>query len=341
MSGSYRVFYPVEEVSIGPVAATSGTYIPLHGLQSCTTNTNFNIEYIFELGQIDIYDALENLPNVEMTLEKAFDGYPLIYHAASSDANGSSLNQRTIKPCDVTLSIFSDQQNSASGLPITQVYTSGMFINSVAYNMPVNGFFKETVTLVGNDRLWKTSSFAFTGAFNNNDAAASGVQRRSNFVMGAAPTGSVFPTNINGMTVSNGSGYNVLTSGQYGSHIQDISISCNLARENLLELGRLKPYYRFARFPAAVDCNISMIAAGSTPGDLINASSNGGDITAQPILLFTQDGTQFNLGVKNRLISTSYSGGDVGGSPVIVTYNFQNYNDLIVLDAADPAGFVS
>jgi hypothetical protein len=337
---NYRVYYPVHYVALGEEGAASGTaFEPIHGLQSVNMTTTFNLEQVFELGQLDIYENIENLPNIEMTLEKVLDGYPLMYHLASPNATSKTLNGRTVAKADAVLSLFADTNESSTGTPLSQVYCSGMFINSVNYTLPVQGQCRESLTLVGNDKAWRTSGFTFSGHFNGSDTPASGVQRRQHVKMGnAAAGGSIWPTNIPGMTVVSSSGYNVETAGQFGAHLQDVTIGVNLGREDLLELGRLKPYYRYARFPTPVDCTINLLPAGNTPGDLVNASSDGNNLSNQPITVRLSDGTVFDLGTKNKLQSVTYSGGDTGGGPVTVAFAYQNFNKLDVISASDPAG---
>ena len=345
MAGNNRVLYAVHYVALGPWASASGT--PIHGLQSVSLTTTFNLEQVFELGQLDIYENIENVPDIEMTLEKALDGYPLIYHLATPNATSETLLNRTNQRCDAILSIFSDDQDNASGTPKVQAYCSGMFVNSLNYTLPVEGNATESVTLIGNDKLWISGSgtvwlggtgFAFDGHFDGTDSPPSGVQRRQDVIMGSAPTGSVWPSNLTGMTIVQGSGFNVEAADSFGAHLQDTTISVNLGREDLFELGRRKPYFRFVSFPTAVDCTINMTAGGTLPGDMIEADSDVDNLTNEPILIKLEDGTHFDLGAKNKLQSVTYSGGDTGGGVASIAYNFQNFNTLNVTSVADPAG---
>lgn len=336
---NYRVFYPIHYVALGSEGAAGGGYRPIHGLQSVNMTTTFNLEQVFELGQLDIYENIENLPNVEMTLEKALDGYPLIYHLATPTATSKTLLNRSNQKCDSVLSIFSDSQDNASGVPLTQAYCSGMYLNALNYTLPVQGNCTENVTLVGNDKIWRTSGFAFNGHFTGNDAPASGIQRRQHIKMGnAGAGGSAWPTLIPGMTVAGGTGYNVETNGQFGAHLQDVTIGVNLGREDLFELGRRKPYFRYATFPVAIDCTINMSVGGTTPGDMVNALSDASNLTNETIIVKLADGTIFDLGNKNKLQSSTYSGGDTGGGVATVAYAFQNFNKLDITHPADPAG---
>jgi hypothetical protein len=223
-----------------------------------------------------------------------------------------------------------------------------MYINSLNYTIPVQGFCRESVTFVGNDKIWITSSgtvwngktgYAFNGAFSGTDSPASGTQRRQMVKMGnAASDGSIWPSIIPGVTVSNGSGYNIQSAGAFGAHIQDVTISVSLGREDLYELGSRKPYYRYANFPTAVNCTINVTAGGSAPGDLVNANSAVDNLTNEPILIKLSDGTKFDLGTKNKLQSVSYSGGDTGGGVVTMSFQFENFNKLDVTSPSDPEG---
>jgi hypothetical protein len=348
-NANYRVLYACHYCAIGPEGSQSG--LPVHGLQSISTSTSFSLEQVFELGQLEIYENIESLPNVEMTMTKVLDGQPLIYHLASRGATSKTLLNRSNRKSDVILSIFSDAQDSASGTPVVQAYCSGMYLSSLNYNIQVQGQSTESVTLVGNDKIWIKSSgqvwngktgFAFNGHFNNTDApvGSQGTIQRQDVKMGnAAAGGSVFPTQIPGVTVTGGSGYNVLTSGYFGTHFQDITIACNLGREDLYELGQKKPYYRYANFPTAVDCTINIVAAGTQPGDMINADSNVDNLTNEPIVIRLADGTTFDLGTKNKLQTVTYSGGDSGGGVATVSYQYQNFNILNVTNpTTDPEG---
>ncbi len=333
-----RIYYPLNYVALGREASPSGAS-PIHGLQSVSLNTSFNLEQFFELGQLEVYDNVENLPSVEMTLEKVLDGYPLIYHLASQGATTKTLANRSAVKSSAVLSIFSDAQDNSSGLPLVQALCSGMYIGSLNYTFPVQGNCTESVTLVGNDKLWKNSGFYFNGHFTTGtDSPASGLQRRQHVVMGAAPTGSVFPTNLPGMTTVSGSGYN-LDSGGFGSHVQDITVSTNLGREDLFELGRRRPYYKYANFPVAVDCTINMTPAGF--GDAITADSESvSNVSNQPIRIRLLDGTVFYLGTKNKLQSITFNGGQASGGVASVSYSFQNFNILEVTSLSDTEGLI-
>lgn len=342
---NYRIYYPLNYIAIGPHASASG--IPVHGTQSVSTTTSFNLEQVFELGQLEIYENIENLPAVELTAEKVLDGYPLIYHLATTDATNAGLLSRSNQRCDIILSLFSDDFENASGVPLVQAYCSGMYVDNVNYNLVVQGNATESVTFVGNDKLWVTASgqvwhgktgFAFEGHFDGNDSPASGVQRRQDVKMGPhTDFGSVWPTNLPGVTVTAGSGYNLESAGVFGVHIQDVSLSTSLGREDLFELGRKTPYYKYANFPVAVDCTININAGGSQPGDMIDADSKVDNLSDEPIIVRLADGTVFDLGTRNKLQNVSYTGGGTDGGIATISYQYQNFNKFSVTSPSDPA----
>ena len=80
-------------------------------------------------------------------------------------------------------------------------------------------------------------------------------------------------------------------------------------------------------FPVEVTSEFEVISAS---GDLVDVSSSAPTVTDQSIIIVLTDGTQFNLGSKNKLASASYTGGDTGGGNVSVTYSYSNFNDLSI-----------
>lgn len=348
MAGNNRIFYPCESVSIGPFCSASG--VNVHGLQTASMTTSFNLQQAFEIGQLDIYEQIENLPSIEVSLEKCLDGYPMLIELTTRGRTGTDLLARSNQRCDVFFNIFSDSLSAASGFPVTQVYASGMYLNNISYKIPLVGPITESITLVGNDKLWISSAnqiwsnqvpgsgFAFTGGFTDTDAPLSGIQRRWSIIMGSGVTNqSVWPANLPGMSVVGGSGYNVQTNGVFGSHIQEVDISTSLNREDLLELGRVRPYFKYAKFPTAVNTSISTTAGGTLPGDQINVSGDSfNNTTDQSIIIHLADSTCFDLGVHNRLSSINYTGASTGGDNVTITYSYTGYNHLSITSNTDP-----
>jgi hypothetical protein len=345
-----RIYYAIQQVELGH----AGGKQPLHGLQSAGITTNFNLEQVFELGQLSIYQNVEGIPDIEVALNKVLDGYPLIYVLATEGGTGINAGLVAVSPTlpgrqnartDMRLSIYPDTQTSATGNSIASVVCSGMYVSSVSYTFPVDGNFTEDVTLVGNDKIWGA---VVTGQFADNDdipEALEGVNRRQHLQMPLCR----FPTQIPGI---NNTGINVLQGNGSGHavHFQNVTVSTDLGRETINELGTFAPYHRFVTFPVEVTSEFEIIAIN---GDQINATENGYftgtqddyavatpqdtgcdnprfNLLDQTIYLETCEGTKIYLGTKNKLSSVNYTGGDTGGGNVSVTYSYTNFNDFVV-----------
>lgn len=351
-----RIYYAIQQVQLGPAA---GSPTAVKGLQSVGITTNFNLEQVFELGQLAIYQNVENVPDVEVTLNKVLDGYPLIYVLATETGTSVATGLTAVDPsipgrqnarCDMRMAIYPDTQLAASGNSIHAVTCSGMYVSSVSYTFPVDGNFTEDVTLVGNNKVWGAT---VTGAFNNNDAplAAQGVGRRQFLNMANCR----FPTQIPGIT-SSGTNNSIGGGSGFGAHFQNITVSCDFGREAIQELGTFAPYHRYVTFPVEVTSEFEVLAVS---GDNINATESGyyvgltgttpagtstpqcsgrHNLLDQTIFLETCEGTRIYLGNKNKLTSVNYTGGDTGGGNVTITYSYTTYNDLYVAHSGGPLG---
>jgi hypothetical protein len=348
-----RIYYAIQQVVLGKAAGSLNTdKFAVHGLQTVGITTNFNLEQVFEMGQLAIYQNVENVPDIEVTLNKVLDGYPLVYALATEEGTSVGTGLTAVNPtipgrqnarCDMQLGVFSDTNISSSGTAMTTVTCSGMYVSSVSYTFPVDGNFTEDVTLVGNNKVWGTGT---TGAFNgNNDApaAAQGVARRQFLNMANCR----FPTQIPGISASGTN--NALGGGSgFAVHFQNITVSCDFGREAINELGTFAPYHRYVTFPVEVTAEFEVVAV---TGDMINATESGyysgltgttvadantpqcsgrHNLLDQTIFLETCEGTRIYLGTKSKLTSVNYTGGDTGGGNVSVTYSYQTFNDFVV-----------
>jgi hypothetical protein len=385
-SSNKRVFYATQGVAIGDMGATgvkdawgtsnggtfvgSGNMIIMHGLQSVGVNTNFSLEAVQELGQLSIYENVEDVPDIEATMERVLDGYTLAYHAATITASDPTLSGRANARADLRMIIGLDTDSAVtSGDSLAaELYCSGMYWSSCSISLPTDGNFTESLTLVGNNKKWITSTggagillgaggvvnsvFAFGD--DSPDSPDSGVLRRNNFLTGSGVVTrggngfvTVLPSFItgisnNGSTITSANGYasfkNCGTVNTDNVHVQSISFSVDAGREAINQLGTYAPYYRYVNFPVQVSTEISVIAVG---GDNIDAVENvpaGGNLSNHTIQVCLDDSTVIQVGNKNKLTSISYGGGDAGGGNAEITYSMQNNNDFVVLHSGDPMG---
>jgi len=351
-----RIYYAIQQIRLGNTTNTD----EIHGLQTIGMTTNFNLEQVFEIGQLEIYQNIEEVPEIEVTLNKVLDGYPLCYVMATengadgitaSQAVGPTLTGRQNARCDMELSIYPDSKESADGDSLESNYSvvtcSGMYVSSVSYTFPVDGNFTEDVTLVGNDKIWSAKATGI-GQFDNSDtpAASTKVNRRQHLDI----PNCFFPVEIPGVNDLGKLDDNSDSGEGFSTHFQNITVSCDLGRETINELGRFAPYHRYVTFPVEVTAEFEVLAV---QGDGIQATESGFykeddegnaveagasdtgciyrfNLRDQKIYLQTCEGTKIYLGDKNKLSSVNYTGGDTGGGNVTVSYSYTTYNDFTV-----------
>jgi hypothetical protein len=352
-----RLYFACEALGFAPDGSNS--YVSAHGVQSVGVTTTFNTEPVFELGQIKIYENIENIPDVEVTMEKVVDGYPLLWHLATRGSASVDLAGRSNAKTTVALSLFPDTNKSASGTPVASLNMSGLFASSHSISIPVEGNISESITLIGNNSVWKTGATSlYSGNFDNTDRPlaitynSGGIQRRENVLF--TPTVAILDANnqVNASSTSpftvlppdvagiSASGTNVQSSDgtQYSCSIQSINVSVNLGRDQILELGRRTPYFRFVTFPVEVTSEIETI---SKSGHWIGAQevgpyTGGNNTRSATIKVALQDGTFIDLGTENRLTNITLGGGDTGGGNQTITYSFSTYNDYTIIHPQDP-----
>jgi hypothetical protein len=136
--------------SSGDVGQYIGWEVPL-GVQTVSIGTAFNTEDVFTLGQLDAYENVEGIPEIEVAVERVLDGTKPLWLTVT-DPDFTTLKGRTADyKVDVALSVYPDSQDSAIGTPDSTVVASGSFISAWSVSMPTDGNFTESITLVAND----------------------------------------------------------------------------------------------------------------------------------------------------------------------------------------------
>jgi hypothetical protein len=333
-----RVAYSVYAVGFAKLGTT--TFTPVRGLQSVTLNTNFNLEDVFEIGQSNTYAIIEDLPDIQVSMQKKLDGFPLIYHLATNGATLGSISGRSNVQTIMALSIFNDVQDNASGTPLTQCECSGLFYNGGTWTFPADGDATEDANLVGNNKVYKSSSFTFAGAtlnsiFTGNDAPAYGsTVRRQHFDWGTSRVPKLLPG------ISSSGTNDADSNGFYKCSVQNVSVSFDLGRQSINELGHKGPYFRYPNPIVEVTSTFEVV---SKSGDITSATEAGilgygYNLLDETILIKTLESTQLNLGSKNKCQSVSQGGGDTGGGLQTLSFTFVNKNSLVCTHSSDPSG---
>ena len=112
-------------------------------------------------------------------------------------------------------------------------------------------------------------------------------------------------------------------------HLQTITVTADIGRDDIFELGSKRPFTKYVTFPVEVTTAIEVV---TSQGDLVDATSEvdcGPDQTANnTIIIRTCDGMQVDLGDSNVLTTIDVGGGEAGGDNMTVTYNFSSFNVL-------------
>ena len=363
MAANRRIFFATQALGFAPLGST--TFINLHGGQSAGINTNFTLEAVMELGQISIYQLVEQIPEIEFNAEKKLDGYPLLYHLMTQGSLAGTLVGRSAQRSNVALSIYGDTQSSASGTPVAQAFVSGLYWSSVNYSFSTDQTLTETISAVGNDITWLNSAFTYTPTYNNADtpfalAGSGGVQIRRDIIfypiLGAGDPNfaketsstldvngqlaaflTILPPDVNGISSSGTNDRD--SSGNFKTHVTQINAGCSVGRDALLELGRKEPYFRFANFPVEVNYDITTI---SLLGAQVNASELGLDglgnnLVNRSCRIRVREGTYIDLGTKGKLSGVTYGGGGADGGQVTTTYSFRTFDDMTISHPSDPS----
>lgn len=365
MAANKRIYYAIEGVGFAQLGNT--TYTAMHGVQSAAASCSFGLEPISELGQASIYENVEVVPAVEFNLEKVLDGYaPLWCQATAGAANGTlqgRFNQRTT----IALNVYGDTQSSASGVPISATVCSGMYPVNPAFNLTTDAISKETLGFQGNDKLTISSSFPFNPQFLNTDvpfaqtSGSGGVQRRRDMIfypqgmagsLGTLENGSaldangqviafltILPPDIPGISPSGTNDRD--GTGAFGAHVQSISCSCQLARQDIFEFGRQGPYFKYPVTPVQNTCEISVIGTlsdnvSAAAEGILTGINTGFNLVNRTIKIRMREGLWIDMGTKNKLTSIGYQGGGTDGSNLVYTYSYQNNNDFTVTHPQDP-----
>ncbi len=316
------------------------------GIQSVGITTNFALSQVFQMGQLELYDRVEEVPEIQVTINKVIDGTCPLYLLCmgGEDTVGTNSGKPLVaianNRVNVRLGIFSDINGAATGLARTYVDMSGMYLSAFTYTFPIDGNATEEVTLVGNAKVWNSgilggnlgagvTSYGITGS-----GSSPNTMIRSNVSI----AGSELPSGIGGIAIPTG------TTPTLTPHIQSVTISSTLGREAIKELGRFTPYYRYVNFPLEITSEFTIIgtdgdnvnAEDFNDGILCNAAPHNGiygyrNLVEKEVRLLIvgtgcNDKLQLDLGKKNKLTSVNYSGADTGGGNATVAYSFSTFN---------------
>lgn len=283
-----RIFYACQAVALNGATVA--------GAQSVGITTSFDLEPVFQLGQVKPVDILTVTPNVEITVSRALTSQNLTMWSGDFISN--------VGAADKTLCItIGDDASPLLTAGTASIYCTGAGISGVTYTFPVDGIFTEEVTFVAQHKQIGGCSAVVAGADTTSKA-----KTRQHYQSGAPS----LVTNAGNLT--------------------NITISTSIGRENLFRLGQWQSYHNYANLPAEVTVEFE-VSATSLDGIAIGAvascsSPTGGAFDEQNIVL-NICGKTFTM-EKCKLSNVTYGGGDTGGGNSTINFTYTTYNNLTV-----------
>ena len=300
-----RVFYASQGVAVG---LSGGTATTVTGAQSVTMNTNFNIEQVFQLGRLEVYDNVVGDPTVEVTINKVLDGKPLLYNLAVGSGSIVATSDKVSKVVFVVGKDTAEDLDEANN-SFTSITCDPIYLNSLSYNFSVDGDFTEEASFIGLSKVaGATGLTAPASGFENRQT----VLRRQNL----NTSGSTLPAAVS------------------GANITSISFSADFGRESMYKLGQFKEFHRYVNFPLEISLDFEVIADNldTYDIDIPDSACSGLNLPKEDITLQFCDSTGTNVyqfGFKNAtLTSVAFNGGDTGGGNAALTYSYTVYNSF-------------
>jgi hypothetical protein len=336
-----RVFWAGETLAIdtdvnrlgNPQAANANN---VRGIQSVGITTTFNLEQVFQLGQLSVYEDVEDIPDIEISIERVLNDDKSLY-ILSGATSASTLTQNQNVQCDLYFSVYPDTQDNADDVaPVAQAHCSGMYVSSMSWTFPTDGNCTESFTFVGNGKKWNSTGGSPT-TFDSGAPAGlptsveeAKIWRRQQIAF------TTMPASVNVMDGTTGL-----------AKVTNASVSIDLGREAINVLGKKLPYYRYVTYPVEVTCELEVLVrdaslATDRKADGTNAlvdpgGGTGSNVTDEAIK-FT--GTkrsatsnnavtkEWDLGSKNKLTGVTWGGGTTGGENASITFSYRNFNEF-------------
>lgn len=319
-TNNVRTFYACQSVAaagpsgsdgtVGGVASASAEVVD--AVQSLGVTTNYNLEPVYQLGRIAAGDQFENNPEVEVSITQAITDSSDLYTYLMGEG---SLAESSDNRGELQLFIYS-QTGDANGASLAKAIIRPAYLSSVTFNFPADGNSTADYTIVGNSKTITHGDLADKRPTED----LTGIIRRQFINRGSSSF-----TNEDGL----------LGALPANSKIQNVTISVDLGRENIYQLGETLPFTRYINFPVEVSTEIEVIVASGDYAQVVEGDTDcetQRNVYDQPITVVTCAGGSetktYDCGNKNRLTSVSQAGGDAGGDNVTYTYSYINYSEF-------------
>lgn len=280
-----RVFYACHAVSVG------GGFVA--GAQSVGMTTTFDLEPVFQLGQLKQIDTVTLAPQVEITLTRVLGVGGTIYSGTFEDM---------FEPAEETLCLsIGDDTSPLLTSASSSIYCTGAGLTGVTYNFPVDGTFTEEVTYLARGKL--LSGCSVTAQEYTDDTTD--VKTRQHYA-GGAPA--------------------VVTA---AGNLTNITISTSPGRELMYKLGEYKSFHSYPNTPAEVTVEFEVTATSTDGIEIAEVEACNSPTIPQQDISLDICGTTFTM-EKCKLSNITYGGGDTGGGNSTINFTYTTYNSLEV-----------
>lgn len=343
-----RHYYANSALYIKP-AGSGGAYTFVRGIQSASDSFDMPAEYLNQWGMVGLYEAVDGIADVTFDTEKLVDGSVPLYLMATQGATAGGLTARSEIRSVLAVAVYPSDADYVTGTPTRVIEYSGLQPTNLSFDFTTDGPFKETMSFIGNYAEWEAAGGKY-GTFPTNPTASGldeppaltacsgGVQFKENFrYTGTYPT--LMPTFIPGITSS---GTMPMSNGCPTVPIQSVTVSVDLSREPIPQLGCKTPYARLAQFPVDVTTELTILSQSGHGLEVTETGSVlvGCEYTNAPsstLRFCTDSGLIIDLGTKNKLTSVKQTFGDTGGSNATYTLSFTNKSVMSVFHPNDPS----
>ena len=284
-----RVFYACHAVSI------DGAFV--RGAQSVGMNTTFDLEPIFQLGQLKKIDTVTLTPQVEITVSRVLENSTPVLSGTFEEIFESAEHEICVSIGDDTAPLLTS--------PSSNIFCTGAGVTGVTYSFPVDGTFTEEITYLGDSKQVGGCAATATEIEDGNDQI---VPTRQYYESGA-------PSLVTG-----------------AGNLTNVSISTSPGREFMYKLGNYKSFHSYVNTPAEVTVEFEVTATGTDNIGWVEANAcagpTGSAFNSEDISI-SICGTTFTM-EKCKLSNITYGGGDTGGGNATINFTYTTFNSITI-----------
>lgn len=286
---SNRVFYACHAIAI------NGAFV--RGGQSVGMNTTFDLEPVFQLGQLKQIDTVTLSPQVEITVSRVLENGSTILSGTFEEIFEPATNTICVSVGDDTSPLLTSASSS--------IFCEKAGVTGVTYNFPVDGVFTEEVTYLAYS---KTAGGCSVTAAEIQDLTGQIVATRQYYQSGAP---------------------SIVTS---AGNLTNLTISTSPGRELMYKLGQYQAFHSYVNTPAEVTVEFEVTATSTDNIGWVEAAAcqgPSGPAFASQDINIDICGSTFSM-EKCKLSNITYGGGDTGGGNATINFTYTTFNSLTI-----------